>query len=248
MTKKQSEHSSHDAEEKVSEQAAEAGRKAGEEAEHIAAEGEHVRERVRKLVVQTIEQRHLSFEELNHVAKDVLEGAASGVKQATPKEKESVLRAVIDGLADSYNIAANATKLALEEANGKRKTFAEEDLKRIVRELRVLDERFIRMVSHTTKRTWGMMTDETATLRDHVERAAKSIRPSMESALREAGSHPIDLANESASAGIKATRQTAGVLLQAVSGLLQGASDVLTRESDKADAPTKGKSGKKKKG
>ncbi len=112
---------------------------AEQEAEHIAAEGQDVRERVRRLVVNTIQQRRLSFDELNDVTRHVLQGASAGVKQATPEKQRTVLNSVIDGLADSYATAANATRLAFEEANRRRQSFAQEDLQQTLRELRPLD-------------------------------------------------------------------------------------------------------------
>ena len=222
--------------------AEEAARQAGEQAEHIAAEGGDVRERVRKLVVDTVEQRRLSFDQLGEVSQSVLEGAASGVKEAEPEQQESALRGVIDGLADAYATAANATRLALEEANQRRQSFAQEDLQRAMRDLRALDERFMRTVTNTTGSAWRMVTEQLGAMKEHTERAAQSIRPSMESALKAATDHPGQLAGEAASAGVKASRQTAGRLLQAMAGLLQGAGDALSqtgKQSEKTNDQTK---------
>ncbi|MFW6059312.1 MAG: DUF6781 family protein [Phycisphaeraceae bacterium] len=217
------------------EAAAEAAAAAGEQAERIAAEGEDIRGRVRQLVVDTVQQRKLSFEQLGQVGQEVLRGAASGVKQAGKEEQRQALRAVIDGLADSYATAANATRLALEEANARRRTFAQEDLQHAVRELKVLDERFLRMVGRTTERAWGTLTEQAKALKDHAQHAAQGIRPSMESALHAARHQPGKLAGEAASAGFDATRHTAGTLLQAMAGLLQGAGEALSRPREGQD-------------
>lgn len=212
--------------------AAQAAEAAGEQAERIAAEGEDVRDRVRRLVVETVQQRKLSFDQLNEVGESVLHGASEGVKNAGASEQRAVLRAVIDGVADSYATAANATRLALEEANTRRQTFAQEDLQHAIREIKALDERFLRMVSRTAERGWGTVTEQVKDLKDHAQRAAQGIRPSMESALSAARQQPGKLAGEAASAGLDATRQTAGALLQAMAGLFQGAGEALSQPRD----------------
>lgn len=229
----------------TSEQARAAGRAAGEQAERIAddaardagAAGEEspdgVRERVRRLVVETLEQRSLSLDELNEVSRQVLEGAAAGVRDATPEHQRTVLRSVIDGLGDSYATAANATRLAIEEANARSKAFADEDLREAARELRSLSDRFVRTVLRTTERAGGVLREEAGALRDHAQRAAEAARPSIEEALGAATRQPGKLAGEAASAGVEASRHTAGRLLRAVAGLLQGAGDALTGASER---------------
>lgn len=219
--------------EQASEQAQAAGQAAGEQAEHIAGEAgespdaEDVRERVRRLVVDTLRTRNLSLEELNEVSRQVLEGAAAGVKEATPEAQRTVLRSVIDGLADSYATAANAARLTLEEANARRKAFAEEDLSQAVRELRDLDKRFVHTVLRTTERAWGALREQAGAVKEHTQRAGESIRPSIEQALQVARRHPGRLATEAAAAGVEASRHTAGRLLQAMAGLLQGAGEAM---------------------
>jgi len=202
---------------------------AGQQAESIAAEGADVRDRVRRLVVDTVHTRRLELDQLSEVSQQVLEGAAKGVKDATGQQQESILQQVIDGLADSYGGAANATREALDDATQRGKQFTQEDLDRALRNLRALDERFIRTVTDTTGAGYRALSDQAQSLIDHARRATETIRPSIESAVRSAMAHPTQLGSEAAQAGVEATRQTAGRLLNAVAGLLQGAGDALSQ-------------------
>ena len=215
--------------------AGQAGEEATQQAESIAAEGEDVRERVRRLVVDTFQNRRLEWDQMNDLTQQVLKGAAKGVQDTTAQQQESVLRSVVDGLADSYSGAADATRQALDDATQRGRQFAEDDLGRALRNLKALDERFIRTITDTTAAGYDALTSQGQALIDHARRASESIRPSAEAALRAAKDHPTQLGSEAAQAGVEATRQTAGRLLNAMAGLLQGAGDALSesRKSEK---------------
>jgi hypothetical protein len=204
---------------------------AGQEAEHIAAEGENVRDRVRQLVVDTVQQRRLELDQLSDVTQQVLQGAAKGVDDTTKEQQDSTLRAVIDGLADAYGGAADATRQAIDDATDRGKHFAQDDLARAWRNLRALDERFLRTITDTTGAGYHALTGQAQSLIDHARSATDGIRPPVESALRAVKDHPVQLGEEAAKAGVEATKQTAGRLLNAVAGLLQGAGDALSEPS-----------------
>ena len=218
------------------EQAHSGAKQAGEQAEKIAGEGENVRDRVRQLVVETVQERKLDFDELGNVAQSVLEGAAQGVRDAAPEEQDNVLRSVIDGLADSYSNTANAARLAFEEATQQGRTFAEEDLKRAWDDLRELDQRFLKIIGATTERGWGALKNQAGNVKEHAQRSSQHIRGSLEGALTAAKDHPVQLGSEAAKAGVEATRQTTGRLLQVMAGMLQGAGDALSEPRKKGES------------
>lgn len=203
---------------------------ASQEAERIASEGTDVRERVRDLVNKVAGQGRKTLSELTDETTEILRGAGEGVKSAASSERGEVLGEVIDGVSDGLSRAANATKLALEEAEGRGEQFAEEDLQRTIDDLKTLERMFVDAVSNlaqsASRTAWGEMKDAAA----HATRAAESMRPSIEDALQAAASHPVKLAGEAASAGAAATRQAVGSLFQVVGGLLAGAGDVIRRD------------------
>jgi hypothetical protein len=101
-----------------------------------------------------------------------------------------------------------------------------------------LDKRFVRIVSHTTERGWGALTSQAGALNDQAREAGEKLRPAAEKAIRAITNHPVQFGTEAAHAGVEATRQTAGRLLNAVAGVLQGAGDALAgRERSEEDTP-----------
>jgi len=213
---------------------------AGEKAEQIASEASDVSGRVRELVVEFVEDRGFSQEKLQDVASNVMEGAVEGVSSLKPDQRESVLREVIDGLSQGFQVAANATRLAFEETHSRGRAFAKEDIDRTISDLRTLNSMFVNTVTSTLERTGNEAVEQTKGLYEHAKRTGSAMQPSIQSAIDAAMRDPINLAKESAKAGVAGTRLAAGMLLQSMSGFLQGAADVVTgsagRSSESDDA------------
>jgi len=208
---------------------------AAKRAEEIAAEGEDVRERIRTAVVDAMTNREGLAEDLSNTTQAVLDGAVEGVRNLAPEQQDSTLRQVVDGLGDALSRSANATRFALEEARSRGESFAREDIDRAMQDLRTLEEMFVNLVDRTARRAGDELSGQFTDLSEHARRTASNIRPSIESALSEAGSHPVKLAGEAATAGVKAVPRAAGMLLQAVGGALQGAGDVLGGSAKTSD-------------
>lgn len=206
-----------------------------QEAERIASEGTDVRTRVRDLVGRVASEGRKTLSELSDEATDILRGAGEGVKDAAAEHRGEVLGEVIDGVSDGLSRAANATKLALEEAEGRGEQFAEEDLRRTVDDLKTLERMFVDSVRNLAegagRSAWGEVKDAAG----HASRAAESMRPSIQGALEAAAGHPVKFAGEAATAGAAATRQAVGSLFQVMGGLIAGAGDVI-RGDEKKDA------------
>jgi len=75
-------------------------------AARIVEAGEGVREKTRILVVDTMHTAKLGLGEIGGVARDVLEGAASGLER---QRKEGVIGEVFAGISDAFAVAAEAT-------------------------------------------------------------------------------------------------------------------------------------------
>lgn len=220
---------------------------AASKAKKIASEGENVRERTRKAFAETVSDQRFDIDSIADLAGGIIDGAAEAVKSAAPKERENVLKEVIDGLADGFSGSANAARLALQEAKGRSESFVKEDVRRVTDNLRVLDDVFFETVSHAVDRVQDQVGAQVSDLQAHARRAATRMRPALENALHAAMDHPGELLTETASTGAKAAPRAAGALLQAMSGLLAGAGDVLLGDEDDATqkTPTKKKPTKK---
>lgn len=203
------------------------------EAERIVNEGEQVRERTRRAFVDAFGDGVPTFRRLNDLAERVLDGATSGLREAKPKDRESALNEVVDGIADGMSSTATAARLAMEEAASRGKQFAKEDLDQLVDDLQALEGMFLDTVERTVKSAGSAVSDQANDLVSHARRAWERARPSIQSALDQARRHPGDVATDAAKGAARAVPATAGMLLQTMSGLLQGAGDALLGENRK---------------
>lgn len=209
-------------------------------AERIASGGDDVRERVRRLVVETAAGRPLKLSEMRDEASKILEGAQRGVEEISEERRGTVLAEVIDGLSDGFSRAAYATKLAIEEAEGRGQRFADEDIKKATEDLKDLEKMFVDTVSEFARHTGGKLRDQADDLVTHAKRSAQSMRPGIESAIGAAAKHPLQFTKESAAAGVDAARRATGSLLQAAAGFLAGAGEVVSGgEKDKGRSDAK---------
>ncbi len=197
-------------------------------AETIASESSDVRERIRKTVVDTVRNRDIGMGSLAGVTREVVDGAAQGVRDMTPESRESVLRQVVDGLSDAFTSTAEATRLAMEEAQGRGERFAKEDVQNAITHLTEMQKLMTDTILNTLERARVEASEQTKDFIEHARRAAERVQPSVDKALHAATHHPVKLASETAGAAVKGAPKAAGTLLHAVSGVLQGAGDLLT--------------------
>lgn len=198
------------------------------DAEKIAAEATDVRERIRKTVVEAVREGKVSLSDVSDLTRDVVDGAAQGARSLAPDQRDSVLRQVIDGMGDAFSSTANATRLAIEEAGSRGERFAREDVKDAVTHLSELQRAFTETVFDTLQQLRNETASQSSDFIEHARRVSQRVQPSIEQALHAAMQHPVKLVSETATAGAKAVPKAAGTLLHAMSGMLQGAGDLLT--------------------
>jgi hypothetical protein len=89
---------------------------------------------------------------------------------------------------------------------------------------------FVDVVSERTHHAAGSAAGGVKELVDHARRAGGRIGRQAQMALAAAARAPAQFAQEAASTGAKAAPRAAGALLESMSGLLQGAADLLKRD------------------
>jgi len=208
---------------------------AAAEARTIAAEGDNVRERIRKTFVEAVRGGKIELSKLGDVAEAMIKAGVDGVRDCVPEKQDGVLGEVVDGIGDGLSVSANATRLALQEARGRGETFAQEDLKRAVEDLRSLEQMLVETVSRVSKSVTSHASAQVKGLIEHAKSTGRQVRPNVENALAEAAKHPVKMAGETAVTAAKAVPRAAGMLLQSVSGLLQGAGELLAGEHKDSD-------------
>jgi hypothetical protein len=201
-----------------------------DQVEGIVTEGQDVRKKVARLVAEAVERCCIDREGLIGMVRSTLDGANAAIQRAVPQDPGSTLRQVVDGLGDGLSSAALACRLAFEEAGTHGRTFATEDMAKLRTELKSLSDLFVDTVSNTLGRFRTLAAGQLGVLRSHAEQTRTRILPSLESALAAAREHPVQLAKESAGAGLNVSCQALGALFGAVGRRLTEAGQRLTGE------------------
>lgn len=189
-----------------------------------AGSANSVRERVRHVVVDAMKEANAGVGRLRDVTVEVMEGAIEGSRhEANGRRRETVLKEVIEGLSDGVQIAANAARLTLEEARGRGESFAREDVTRLATDLQAIESMFVEAVSEAIGRVGDTLSGQQQDLINHARHTAQTIRPSVEQAARAATQHPVMLATDVATAGVRMTTMAVGRFAQALGGVLQSA-------------------------
>lgn len=198
------------------------------QAEQIAGEDGSVRDRVRRLVLDAAGGDGLRLGSLREAASAVLEGVAKGVERISEDRRGTVLAETIDGISDGFERAAHATRLAIEEAEGRGERFTKDELRQTADDLRTLEDMFKETVTGFATRFASNVKDQTVDFAKHTSRAIDSMRPSIENAIEAASRDPAGLTGQAASAGVDAARGVVGSLFSAAAGMLDAAGDIVS--------------------
>lgn len=183
-----------------------------EQSTQIVRRGANIRKEIARLSANASEKFHQTTDGLVGLARAVLEGAVAGAKDTTAEQSQSVLREVIDGLADGLSISANALKLTLQESRSAGTHFAHEDLNKVAADFRDVGKKFTSAVGDATKAVGGQLADQLHLLSEHASRTLDQAKPAIESAIHAAAEHPVQFGKEAAKAGVGAARNATGVL------------------------------------
>ena len=206
------------------------------QAEKIAGEADSVRERVRRLILDTAGGDGLRLGSLRGAASAVLAGVGEGVQKISEERRGTVLAETIDGISDAFERAARATRLAIEEAEGRGERFTKDDLRQTADDLRTLEEMFKETVTGFAGRFADNIKDQTLDFTRHTTRAIESMRPAIEDAVEAASRDPAGLAGQAASAGVDTARGVVGSIFSAAAGMLDAAGDIVSGDHKDKEA------------
>ncbi len=216
----------HDQAQDASANPAEVAEEVAQESEAAASAADDVRRRVREAVLNAVNTRTLRLGEVRRAVDAALAGAARGVKSVSVDRQGTVLSETVSGVSDAVARAANATRLALREAESRGQRFADEDLKRTADDLRVLDEMLVETVRSFAARSSAEMKGATGDLVDHTRRTTEDARKDVMAALEAAMREPGKLVGETGKAATDLAREGVGSIFQVASGLLGAVGDV----------------------
>ena len=213
------------------------------QAEHIASDASasagDVRRRISDLVANAAATPGRAIEggasAIQRVAREVLEGASKGAHKLSEERQGSVMAETLEGLGEGLGKAAHATQLALEEARSRGESFAKDDVKAAIDDLRAIEDLLRDSGSRLARATGKNIAGGAEDMVEHSHRVFEAIRPAVEGALREAMRHPVSFAGDAAATGVDAARMGVGALFDAAGGLLSSAGDMISGK--KKDEP-----------
>ena len=206
----------------------------------IVTSGTDIRPRVAEIVAQNAGPSQQSGGLLTLI-RAVLDGALAGLTRSVPKDRDDVLRQVVDGLGDGLSRAALAGRLALEEAGGASRRFAGEDLARLRDDLTAVRDLFAETVERGVSAGKTFTIGQVANARTHAERVVQRLGPALAQVLDAVRQHPVAFAGESLQAGVSAGQCATGALFQALGRMLQRAGDQMRQEDEPTDTPSGGR-------
>ncbi len=191
-------------------------------AEASAAGGEDVQGKIREITVKALHDRQMNPSEVGKTVREVMEGAADGVRDAMPEEQTSTLRQVMDGVGEAVGIAMRAVESAAKDAGKRGREFVDSDAKRIRADVEKMENELVSAVESFGQRLGDEVRNEWDTLVRRAKLASNRMRGPAGSAFQAAREDPIGLTKEAATTGVKAVRNTASRLMLAGAGLLEG--------------------------
>lgn len=208
---------------------------ASEQAEEILRDGSNIRQRLRDLIISAYKRGQKPLGDLSAIANQTLDGAVEGMKQVAEDQRTGRAREVFLAVMDSFAIAANATRLAAEEAGARGRTYVEQDLQKAVNDLGSLEQDFFKVVSGTASSGANTVAAEFNDLVAHARRTGTSIQPAVTRALTALRDNPAGVATDAAAAGVGLARDTASTLLHGIAGFLDNAAEALKSAGDKVE-------------
>jgi hypothetical protein len=186
-----------------------------------------VRDRVRLLVIELLQGRIGNSESIRTVVNGVIEAGADIIRKSAPPDPENAMKSVIDGVATGVESVAQAAGYAWQEAKGRGERFAKEDLDRVTKDLDSITRLFSETVSHATRRLAEESGIAAQELKTHAQRAVDAVQPVISGTLDAIRRDPIQTAADTTNSTIRGGRLLAGTFLEAVSGALAGAAEIL---------------------
>lgn len=193
----------------------------------LVQRGGDLRAETSKLVTDASSRARAVADPLRAIAQAVAEGAVEGAKHSLPDDKDTVLKSVVNGLADGLAKSAQALRLTLEEsaANGTR--FAKEDLGKVAEDFRSLGNMIVEVITGTGSALDAHVREQLRTVAEHAKQTLHHAWPPLEAALKAAQEEPVKLGQETLQVGAGAARQAAGVLFSELGSALQKAGEKL---------------------
>ncbi|MFT4549241.1 MAG: ElaB/YqjD/DUF883 family membrane-anchored ribosome-binding protein [Verrucomicrobiales bacterium] len=203
----------------------------------IVSDGDEIRHRVADAVREAGAAIGETGETLADISKSVIDEAVEAASSKLDENRSGeALREVIEGVGDGLHSTAQAVDLAMLEARGKGREFADEDLGSVAEDLRSIAGLFVETTERALRGAGGHLKEQVSGLVDHAEHTAKRVKPQLESAASTVSGDAVGIAKQTARAGVAGVREGVGALLAAVGGILKDSGEgIKTKHREAVD-------------
>ncbi|MEA1890558.1 MAG: DUF6781 family protein [Pseudomonadota bacterium] len=200
--------------------------------------GHDIEETVRRITLKALTEGELDTKSVRQVASTVVKGARLGAASHGSEARDILVKA-ISGLDEALSKAAEASKLALEEAAGRGEEFSSHDLKRALDDMQGLEELFLEALRDAAKGGKDRVSVILHDLAEHAQRSGTAVGAQLKDGLTELVDQVTDAGKDRLESGGESAKTTASLLARLASGLLEGIADSLHPSDEVESRPDK---------
>jgi hypothetical protein len=195
------------------------------------ASGDHIRDRVRDLMLQALRARKFDYAGMREVVSSMTEGISLGAEKSG-REVRHALAEAFSGMDEAMSKAAQAGSLAMKELTERGREFSQNELKQGLDSMRSMEGDFLEAVRQVSKSTAGTVKSEWQELLTHAQRTGTDTGRVVTDTARDFSSRMASTVSDSALAGMEAARTFGERFASMASGILQGMSEALRPDKD----------------
>lgn len=201
-----------------------------------AAAGTGVRDRVRELSVAAFRDGKLSLGDLSKFVGEVLEGAVETVDQSIPASSKNVLREVFNGLSEGVHAISAAGSAVVRDVRKRGEAVSGRSMSTAAKHMSEANAEFLGAVKRFAGKTSKQAREELNALVAQAEKLGPKVAGSAQKAAKASKGRIVELSGETARAGVRVVRSTAGGMAMAAGGLLEGLAEAISPKPAKKTA------------
>ncbi|WP_282110675.1 DUF6781 family protein [Shewanella algicola] len=189
----------------------------------------NIREEVRRITLNVLSDGKLNIDEITQVTYRVVKGAGLGAVIHGPDGRNKLANAVA-GLDDALCSAAEASKLAIEEASSHVKTFNKQDLQHAIKDLNDLESMYLETLKDVAKETSETVSETLNDLVRHGRLTGTGIGQKATETAKLLNEQLSERLSETVSAGVDSASKVTSNLAYAAAGFLEAIAQTLDKK------------------
>ncbi|GGP56792.1 DUF6781 family protein [Shewanella saliphila] len=189
----------------------------------------NIREEVRRITLNVLSDGKLNIDEITQVTHRVVKGAGLGAVIHGPDGRNKLANAVA-GLDDALCSAAEASKLAIEEASSHVKTFSKQDLQHAIKDLNDLESMYLETLKDVAKETSETVSETLNDLVRHGRLTGTGIGQKATETAKLLNDQLSERLSETVSAGVDSASKVTSNLAYAAAGFLEAIAQTLDKK------------------